>query len=67
MFLKPKVDTLENHAGKTKVVRDMPHLGKKKREWYDNKKCNHARNQVVYFEHNNISIVKQIQGGVKGE
>jgi hypothetical protein len=32
-----KLNTLEKNVGKTKIVRDMPHLGKKEREFYVNK------------------------------
>jgi hypothetical protein len=44
VLLRPKTDTLEKHVGKTKAIRDMPHLGKKKGERYYNMKCNHANN-----------------------
>jgi hypothetical protein len=43
MILGLKFDTFEKHVGKTKVVWDMPHLGKKQKEFYVNKKCNHAK------------------------
>jgi hypothetical protein len=43
VLLGPKVNILEKHAGKTQAIQDMLHLGKKKREWYYNKKCNHAK------------------------
>jgi hypothetical protein len=45
----------------------MPHLGKKQGEWYVNINCNHAKNEVVYFKKNHLTIVEQVQGGVKGE
>jgi hypothetical protein len=35
VILGPKLDTLEKHARKTKAVSDMPHLGKKEKEFYD--------------------------------
>jgi hypothetical protein len=44
VLLGPKIDTLEKHVGKTKAIQDMLHPGKKKGEWYYNKKCNHAKN-----------------------
>jgi hypothetical protein len=50
MIFKLKVDTFEKHVGKTKVVHDMSHLGKKEGEWYINKKCNHAKNEVAYLQ-----------------
>ncbi len=37
------------HVGKTKFVQNMLHLGKKKEEWYDTKKCNYENNQMAYF------------------
>lgn len=30
VILGPKFDTLDKHVGKTKVVQDMPHLGRRK-------------------------------------
>jgi hypothetical protein len=39
---------LEKHARKMKVVWNMPHLGKTNVEFYVNKKCNHAKNEVTY-------------------
>ncbi len=48
VILGPKADTLEKHVGKTKVVQNMPHLGKKQGEWYGNKKCNQAKNEIAY-------------------
>jgi hypothetical protein len=53
--------------GKTRVVRNMPHLGKKQGECYVNINCNHAKNEVVYSKKNHLTIVEQVQGGVKGE
>jgi hypothetical protein len=51
-----------------KVVHDMPHLGKKERECYINKKCNHVKTEVAYFQRSHITIVGQIiQGGLKME
>ncbi len=45
----------------------MPHLGKKQGEWYVNKKCNHAKNEIAYYKKSHLTIVEQVQGGVKGE
>jgi hypothetical protein len=58
--LGPKLDTLEKHARKTKVVPDMPHLGKKENEFYVNKKSTHAKNEVIYFQQSHNSIVEQV-------
>jgi hypothetical protein len=55
---------LKNTWGK-KVIQNMPHLGKKQGEWYVNKKCNHAKNEVVYSLKNRLTITKKVQGGVK--
>jgi hypothetical protein len=59
-YLGPKLDMLEKHARKTKTVRDMPHLGKKEKECYVNKKNTHAKNEVIYFQESHISIVEQV-------
>jgi hypothetical protein len=45
----------------------MPHLGKKQGEWYVNKKCNHAKNEITYSKKSHLTIVEQVQGEVKGE
>lgn len=46
----------------------MPHLGKKQRDLYVNKKCSHEKNEVTYSQQNRITIAKHvIQGGLKGE
>jgi arsenate reductase-like glutaredoxin family protein len=46
----------------------MPHLGEKEWEFYVNKKCTHAKNEVIYFQQSHISIVEHvIYGGLKGE
>jgi hypothetical protein len=45
----------------------MSHLGKRQGEWYVNKKCNHAKNEIVYLKNSCLTIAKQVQGGVKGE
>jgi hypothetical protein len=58
---------LKNMRWKQGVVRDLPHLGKKQGEWYVNKKCNHAKNEAVYYLKNRFTIVKQVQWRVKGE
>jgi hypothetical protein len=45
----------------------MPHLGKKQRDLYVNKKCGHEKNEVTYSQQNRITIAKHvIQGGLKG-
>jgi hypothetical protein len=48
VILEPKSDMFEKHVGKTKVIWDMPHLGKNEKE-YVNKKCTHAKNEVIYL------------------
>lgn len=59
---------LEKHARKMKVVWDMPHLGKTNVEFYANKKCNHAKNEVTYFQWSHVSSTKHvIHGSLKGE
>jgi hypothetical protein len=60
VILGPKLDMLEKHARKTKVIRDMPHLGKKEKEFYVNKKSTHAKNKVIYSQQSRISIVEQV-------
>jgi hypothetical protein len=46
----------------------MPHLGKKEREFYINKKCSHANNVVTYSQQSHISIIEQmIKASLKGE
>ncbi len=67
VILRPKVDIFEKHEGKTRVIWNMPHLGKKQREWYVNKKCNHGKNEVAYFLKNHITIIKQVQARIKEE
>ncbi len=47
IILGLKFNILENHARKTKAIRDMPHLSKKANELYINNKCNHAKNEVI--------------------
>jgi hypothetical protein len=47
-------------AKKQKVVRDMPHLGKNEREFYVNKKCTYAKNEVICSQQSWISIVEQM-------
>jgi hypothetical protein len=49
VILGPKVDIFKKHEGKIRAIWDMPHLGKKQGEWYVNKKCNHAKKEVIYF------------------
>jgi hypothetical protein len=65
--LRPKGDTFEKHVGTTKAIQNMPHLGKKQGEWYVNKKCNHTKNEITYYNKNHLTIVEQVQGGVEGE
>ncbi len=60
VMLGPESNTLEKHTRKIKVVQDMPHLGKKQREFYVNKKCNHVKNEIIYFQHNYMTIVKHV-------
>jgi hypothetical protein len=67
VILGPKANTLEKHVGKTRVVQDMPHLGKKQGEWYVNKKCNHEKNEIAHSKKCHLTIVEQVQGGVKRE
>jgi len=55
-----KSNTLENHTRKIKAVQDMPHLGKKKKEFYVNKKCSHAKNAIIDFQRSRMTIVKQV-------
>jgi hypothetical protein len=43
VILGSKLFVFKKDARKTKVVWDMPHLGKKKREFYVNKKCNQPK------------------------
>ncbi len=38
----------------------MPHLGKKEKEFYVNKKSTHAKNKVIYFQQSHNSIVEQV-------
>jgi hypothetical protein len=67
VILRPKVDTFEKNVGKTKFVRNMPHLGKKYGEWYVKKNYKHVKNEVDYYKKNHLTIVEEVQGGVKGE
>jgi hypothetical protein len=52
VILGSKCNTLKKHARKTKVIWDMSHFGKKEEEFYLNKKCSHATNEITYFQHN---------------
>jgi hypothetical protein len=38
----------------------MPHLGKKEKMFYLNKKSTHAKNEVIYSQQSGISIVEQV-------
>ncbi len=68
VILGLKSNTFEKNAGKTKTIWDMPHLGKKEKEFYVNKTCTHAKNEEIYFQQSRISIVEQvIHGGLKRE
>ncbi len=60
VMLGPKSNTLEKHTRKIKVVQDMFHLGRKQREFYVNKKCNHVKNEVIYSQHSRMTIAKQV-------
>jgi hypothetical protein len=54
------------NVGKTKVVHDMSHLGKKEGEWYVNKKCNHAKNEVAYLKRSTSKLLsKYLKGRVE--
>jgi hypothetical protein len=59
-YLGPESDMLEKHARKTKVVQNMPHSGKKEKEFDVNKKNTHAKNKVIYSQQSHISIVEQV-------
>ncbi len=60
VILGLKLNMLEKNVGKTKAVRDMPHLSKKEREFYVNKKCTHAKNEIIYSQQSHIFIVEQV-------
>jgi hypothetical protein len=60
VILGPKSDMFEKHVRKTKVIQDMPHLGKKEKEFYVNKKSTHTKNKVIYSQQSCISIVEQV-------
>jgi hypothetical protein len=60
VILGPKLDMLEKHVRKTKEIWDMPHLGKKEKEFYVNKKSTHVKNELIYFQQNHISIVEKV-------
>jgi len=63
-----KFDKFEKHVKRMKAIQNIAHLDKKEREFYVNKKCNHAKNEVTYSQQNNISIAKQvIHVSLKGE
>jgi hypothetical protein len=51
-----------------KKILNIAHLDKKEREFYVDKKCNYAKNEVTYSQQNHISIAKQvIHVSLKGE
>ncbi len=60
MILGLKSNTFEKHARNIKMVSDMPHLGKKQGKFYVNKKCNHLKIEVIYFQRNHMEIVEQV-------
>jgi len=49
MILRPKANIFEKHVGKTRLFKTC-YTWAKKGEWYVNKKCNHAKNEVVFFK-----------------
>ncbi len=68
VMLGPKSNTLAKHTRNIKVVQNMPHLGTKQREFYVNKKCSHAKNEIIYFQCSHMTIARQvILRGLKGE
>ncbi len=63
-----KLNTLEKNVGKTKIIQNMPHLGKKEKGVICEQKCTHAKNEIIYSQQSRISIVEQvIEGGLKKE
>jgi len=60
MILGSKFNTFEKHARKMKMVSDIPHLGKKQGKFYVNKKCNHVKIKVIYFQCSHMKIVEQV-------
>lgn len=46
LILGLKSNTLENHASKRKVTKDLPQLGVKKDFWFINKQCQHLKNAM---------------------
>jgi hypothetical protein len=44
-----KFDKFEKYVKKMKAIQNIAHSDKKEREFYVNKKCNHAKNEVTYF------------------
>jgi len=60
VMLGSKCNTLEKHTRKIKAVQDMLYLGKKQNEFYVNKKCNHAKNDVIYSQPSHMTIANQV-------
>jgi hypothetical protein len=56
IILRSKFNILEKHARKTKVIYDMPNLGKKTSEIYINNKCSCAKNEVISFNEATIQL-----------
>jgi hypothetical protein len=50
IILRPKFDTLEEHARKTKAVHDMLRLGNKEGEFHINNKYSHTKNDITYSQ-----------------
>ncbi len=68
VMLGPKSNTLEKHTRNIQAVQDIPHLDTKQREFYVNKKCSHAKNEIIYFQCSRMTIARQvILVGLKGE
>ncbi len=45
-----KSNKFEKHVKKIKAIQHIAHLDKKEREFYVNKKCGHAKNEVTYSQ-----------------
>ncbi len=55
LFLAPQLDKLKIHVGKTKVLKNLPHLGIKHGGWYINKHYLHLKNE--FFKKGNQSFL----------
>jgi hypothetical protein len=42
-------------------------LGVKIRKWFINKQCQHLQNEPIFSHKNRITMLEQIQGGLKGK